>query len=77
MIIGCFQRLQRPLGLLDASMQFLHNLRKQHAHFPVMAWPQFTTIVRNEVNPLAADSHCRQLIQQLQLIGEVIVNIIE
>uniref|UniRef100_A0A914VAK0 Uncharacterized protein n=1 Tax=Plectus sambesii TaxID=2011161 RepID=A0A914VAK0_9BILA len=48
------------------------TLRKQHANFPVITWPHFTTIIRNDVNPLAGDTHCRQLIQQLQLIGEVV-----
>ncbi|CAJ0572380.1 unnamed protein product, partial [Mesorhabditis spiculigera] len=65
-------RLQKPLGLLDATVQALQNLRKQHSHFPVVTWPHFSSIVRNEINPLSGDSHCRQLIQQLQLIGEVV-----
>uniref|UniRef100_F1KRA1 Death-associated protein kinase dapk-1 n=1 Tax=Ascaris suum TaxID=6253 RepID=F1KRA1_ASCSU len=65
-------RLQKPLGLLDTCVQYLSGVRRQHAHFPVITWPHFTTIVRTDVNPLAGDSHCRQLIQQLQLIGEVV-----
>ncbi|CAI4229948.1 unnamed protein product [Auanema sp. JU1783] len=65
-------RLQKPIGLLEVTVQYLNNLRKQHANFPVVTWPHFTTIVRNEINPLAGDVHCRQLIQQLQLIGEVV-----
>uniref|UniRef100_A0A183TYJ6 Death domain-containing protein n=1 Tax=Toxocara canis TaxID=6265 RepID=A0A183TYJ6_TOXCA len=65
-------RLQKPMGLLDTCVQYLSGVRRQHAHFPVITWPHFTTIVRNDVNPLAGDSHCRQLIQQLQLIGEVV-----
>ncbi|CAJ0923262.1 unnamed protein product, partial [Mesorhabditis belari] len=65
-------RLQKPLGLLDATVQSLQSLRKQHSHFPVVTWPHFSAIVRNEINPLSGDSHCRQLIQQLQLIGEVV-----
>lgn len=59
------------MGLLESCVQYLVGLRKQVAHFPVITWPHFTTLVRNDVNPLAGDSHCRQLIQQLQLIGEV------
>lgn len=70
-MLFCLQRLQKPLGLLDTTVQYIAGLRKQHASFPVITWPHFTTLVRNEVNSLAGDSHCRQLIQQLQLIGEV------
>ncbi|ETN85522.1 death domain protein [Necator americanus] len=65
-------RLQKPIGLLDATMPFLQSLRKQHANFPVVSWPTFASIVRTDVNPLTGDAHCRQLIQQLQLIGEVV-----
>uniref|UniRef100_A0A0N5A9F4 Non-specific serine/threonine protein kinase n=1 Tax=Syphacia muris TaxID=451379 RepID=A0A0N5A9F4_9BILA len=65
-------RLQKPMGFVDASMQCLTAMRKQYCHFPVVTWPSFTEILRNEINPLAGDNHCRQLIQQLQLIGEVV-----
>lgn len=61
------------MGFVDASMQCLTAMRKQYCHFPVVTWPSFTEILRNEINPLAGDNHCRQLIQQLQLIGEVIL----
>ncbi|KHJ99592.1 hypothetical protein OESDEN_00426 [Oesophagostomum dentatum] len=65
-------RLQKPIGLLDATMPFLQSMRKQHANFPVVSWPTFASIVRTDINPLTGDAHCRQLIQQLQLIGEVV-----
>ncbi|PAV71110.1 hypothetical protein WR25_11298 [Diploscapter pachys] len=65
-------RLLKPLGLLDATVAHMNVLRRQHANFPVITWPHFTSIVRNDLNPLAGDSHCRQIIQQLQLIGEVV-----
>ncbi|EJD74145.1 CAMK/DAPK/DAPK protein kinase, variant [Loa loa] len=65
-------RLQKPLGLLDMTVQYIVGIRKQHTFFPVITWPHFTNLVRNEVNSLAGDNHCRQLIQQLQLIGEVV-----
>ncbi|VDO44151.1 unnamed protein product, partial [Onchocerca flexuosa] len=44
--------LQKPLGLLDATVQYLAGVRKQHASFPVITWPHFTTLIRNEVNSL-------------------------
>ncbi|KAL3109084.1 hypothetical protein niasHT_012646 [Heterodera trifolii] len=65
-------RLQHPLRMLDSALTFLEQLREQYAQFPCITWPYFTSLVRSEVNPLANDSHCRQLIQQLQLIGEVV-----
>uniref|UniRef100_A0A914H7B7 Non-specific serine/threonine protein kinase n=1 Tax=Globodera rostochiensis TaxID=31243 RepID=A0A914H7B7_GLORO len=65
-------RLQRPLRMLDETMAFMDQLREQYAQFPCITWPYFTTLIRSEVNPLASDGHCRQLIQQLQLIGEVV-----
>ncbi|GMT30636.1 hypothetical protein PFISCL1PPCAC_21933 [Pristionchus fissidentatus] len=64
--------LQKPLGLLDTAVNFLAQLRKTHSNFPVVTWPHFVNIARNDINPLAGESHCRQLIQQLQLIGEVV-----
>ncbi|CEF64989.1 Bent [Strongyloides ratti] len=65
-------RLQRPLSLLDTCLSHLTTMRKHYENFPVISWPHFTAIIRNELNPLASDSHSRQLIQQLQLIGEVV-----
>uniref|UniRef100_A0AC34RJF7 Death domain-containing protein n=1 Tax=Panagrolaimus sp. JU765 TaxID=591449 RepID=A0AC34RJF7_9BILA len=65
-------RLQRPLVLLDACISYLATLRKRYQSFPVIMWLHFTTLIRDEVNPLASDSHCQQLIHQLQLIGEVV-----
>ena len=69
---NCFQRLQRPLVLLDACVTYLSALRKRYHNFPVITWLHFTNLMRDEVNPLASDSHCQQLIHQLQLIGEVV-----
>ena len=42
------------------------------SHFPVIAWNAFIEHVRVNVNPLAADDHMKEVIQQLQLMGEVI-----
>ena len=40
-----------------------------------MAWGQFIEAVRFRINILAGDDHLRELVQQLQLMGEVICNI--
>ena len=45
--------------------------RKQSADYPVIPWKQFMNNVRDKVNPLAADDHLKEVIQQLQLMGEV------
>uniref|UniRef100_A0A914M180 Non-specific serine/threonine protein kinase n=2 Tax=Meloidogyne incognita group TaxID=654580 RepID=A0A914M180_MELIC len=66
------QRLQRPLRLLDPALFFLEQLREKYSQFPCVTWNYFTYLIPSEVNPLASDGHCRQLIQQLQLIGEVV-----
>ncbi|KAL7073040.1 hypothetical protein ACQ4LE_008336 [Meloidogyne hapla] len=66
------QRLQRPLRLLDPALIFLEQLREKYSQFPCVTWNYFTYLIPSEVNPLASDGHCRQLIQQLQLIGEVV-----
>uniref|UniRef100_A0A915CZY8 Uncharacterized protein n=1 Tax=Ditylenchus dipsaci TaxID=166011 RepID=A0A915CZY8_9BILA len=66
------ERLQKPLMLLDVCVNFLSQLRKRYSSFPIITWPHFSNVVRSEINPLSTDSHCRQLVQQLQLIGEVV-----
>ena len=39
--------------------------------FPVLPWRDMASWVRKEVNPLASEEHLRELIQQLQLQGDV------
>ena len=41
--------------------------------FPVIPWHHFIDHVRCNVNPLAADDHMKEVIQQLQLMGEVML----
>ena len=53
-------------------MSDLPEWRKALAPFPVLPWLHFMSHVRDEVNPLAADDHLKEVIQQLQLMGEVI-----
>ncbi|CAI5438576.1 unnamed protein product [Caenorhabditis angaria] len=65
-------KLLKPLAILDTVIGHLNIARKQHANFPVITWPHFMNLVRNEINPLTGDTHCRQIVQQLQLIGEVV-----
>ena len=41
---------------------------------PVVLWHNFIDHVRGNLNPLAADDHMKEVIQQLQLMGEVSKN---
>ncbi|CAL2028038.1 unnamed protein product [Caenorhabditis brenneri] len=65
-------KLLKPLAILDTVVSHLNLVRKKHANFPVISWPDFIQLVRNEINPLTGDAHCRQIVQQLQLIGEIV-----
>jgi death-associated protein kinase len=53
-------------------MTFLNICRKASASFPVLSWPQFKEMVRSQINPLASDEHLQELIQQLQVMGEIL-----
>lgn len=79
-LITCFnvykericQKLKSTTVFLDrCTYHIQQQWRKTHAHFPVMSWSRFLECVRQEINPLASDEHMRELIQQLQLMGEV------
>ena len=79
-LITCFnvykericQKLKTTTVFLDrCTYHIQQQWRKTHAHFPVMSWSRFLECVRQEINPLASDEHMRELIQQLQLMGEV------
>ena len=45
--------------------------RKQTANYPVIPWPSFIDKARSRVNMLASEEHMKELIQQLQILGEV------
>lgn len=40
--------------------------------YPVMGWRQFVEQIRESINPLASDDHLNELVQQLQLMGEIV-----
>jgi len=64
--------LPRSTRFLDTLVNYLPDWRKAMAQFPVIPWNTFIDHVRVNVNPLAADDHMKEVIQQLQLMGEVI-----
>jgi death-associated protein kinase len=57
---------------LARSLHNLQVLRKTNSQYPVIAWRQFVDLIREKVNPLASNEHFREVIQQLQLMGEVV-----
>ena len=64
--------LPRSTRFLDTLVNYLPDWRKTAVQFPVIPWNAFIQHVRISVNPLAADDHMKEVIQQLQLMGEVI-----
>ncbi|XP_064461428.1 death-associated protein kinase 1-like isoform X2 [Ornithodoros turicata] len=68
-IIPC---LPKSTGFLESMVLHLPNWRKSSPSFPVLTWRQFMDMVHIQVNPLAGEEHMRELIHQLQLMGEVL-----
>jgi death-associated protein kinase len=52
----------------------LHNIEqlRRTSQQPIIGWKRFVDLIREKVNPLASDEHFREVIQQLQLQGEVV-----
>ncbi len=69
---SCPQGLPRTTRFLDLVLSYLSDWRKSSPQFPVVPWQHFMAHIREQVNPLAADDHLREVIQQLQLMGEVV-----
>ena len=70
--MSIFQGLPRSTRFLESIVSYLPDWRKAAMPFPVIAWNTFIDHVRVNINPLAADDHMKEVIQQLQLMGEVI-----
>ncbi|XP_071450473.1 death-associated protein kinase 1-like isoform X2 [Hetaerina americana] len=66
------QELPKSTGFLEAVVNWLPNWRKTSPTFPVVDWFQFVDLLHANVNPLAGDEHMKELVQQLQLMGEVL-----
>lgn len=48
------------------------NLNKAYKHDPIITWKLFVDEIRRSINPLASDEHLKELIQQLNLMGEIV-----
>jgi hypothetical protein len=58
---------------LEGVVNWLPSIRRNSANFPVVPWFTFVDLVHSNVNPLAGEEHMKELMQQLQLMGEVCV----
>ena len=67
------QSLPTVNGFLEASIAALPGWRKILPNYPVVSWLSFVEYVRATVNSLASDGHIRELVCQLQLVGEVLM----
>ncbi len=79
-LITCFnlyqnricEKLKPTTVFLDrCTYHIQQQWRKIYGNFPIMSWSRFIDSIRQEINPLASDEHMRELVQQLQLMGEV------
>ncbi|XP_076061664.1 death-associated protein kinase 1-like isoform X2 [Oratosquilla oratoria] len=66
------QGLPNVTGFLTSVVQWIREWRTSLVPFPVVSWPQFVDVIHQRVNPLAGEEHMRELVQQLQLMGEVV-----
>ena len=57
---------------LEQVVQCLPDWVSSLQPFPVVSWAQFVDYLHMVVNPLAGEEHLKEVIQQLQLMGEVV-----
>ena len=66
------QGLPRVTVFLEQVVQCLPDWVASLQPFPVVSWAQFVEYLHMVVNPLAGEEHLKEVIQQLQLMGEVV-----
>ncbi|XP_071743998.1 death-associated protein kinase 1 isoform X5 [Lepeophtheirus salmonis] len=66
------QGLPRSTRFLESVANYLGEWRRCLSSFPVVSWRDFISHVREQINPLAAEDHMKEIIQQFQLMGEVV-----
>ena len=52
-------------------LEDLADWRTSSSGYPVLTWSSFLGHIHSSVNPLASEDHAREILQQLQLMGEV------
>lgn len=58
-------------GLLDRVSGTLINWRKALSNYPVLSYKQFLNMMRDQINPLASETHVRDVIRSLQFTGDL------
>ena len=66
------QGLPRVTVFLEQVVASLPDWAASLQPFPVVTWTQFVSYLHTVVNPLAGEEHLKEVIQQLQLMGEVV-----
>lgn len=66
------QGLPRVTVFLEQVITCLPDWVQSLLPFPVVTWTQFVNYLHLVVNPLAGEEHLKEVIQQLQLMGEVV-----
>ena len=66
------QGLPRVTVFLEQVVACLPDWAASLQPFPVVTWHQFVEYLHTVVNPLAGEEHLKEVIQQLQLMGEVV-----
>ena len=71
-ISSAYQGLPRVTQFLEQVMSVLPDWSSSLSLFPVVTWSAFIEYLHLVVNPLAGEEHLKEVIQQLQLMGEVV-----
>ena len=66
------QGLPRVTVFLEQVSHSLPDWAQSLQPFPTVTWTQFVDYLHLVVNPLAGEEHLKEVIQQLQLMGEVV-----
>jgi len=64
--------LPRVTQFLEQVLANLPEWKRSLNPFPAVTWEGFIQFIHDNVNPLAGDEHLKEVIQQLQLMGEVV-----
>jgi len=64
------------VGLVQPVLGRLNEWCRVLAAFPVVTWSSFVEYIRSCVNLLATEEHIRELVNQLVVIGEVLIPVL-
>jgi hypothetical protein len=67
------ESLPPEVGLLQPVLITLPDWCRVLSGFPVVSWPSFVEYLRSRINTLATEEHIREVVNQLVVVGEVVV----